>query len=126
MTSRAASAAETLTTTKDPVVLDRARLRDLTDGDADFERELLETFAASVRNLLGQLRDGLLARNAAGVAKQAHSLKGASLNVGAISMAAWAAALETAARAGHIEPIEATLDELRSEEQALWVELADR
>jgi HPt (histidine-containing phosphotransfer) domain-containing protein len=124
MTSRSAAAAESLSTTKDPVVLDRTRLRDLTEGDVEFERELLETFAVSVRNLLGELRANLLARNAVAVAQDAHSLKGASLNVGAISIARWAAALEMTARAGHIEPIDVTLDELRNEEQALWAELA--
>jgi len=123
MTSRAASAAESLTITRDAVVLDRLRLRDLTDGDAEFERELLETFVASARVLLAELRAGLMARNAVAIAKDAHSLKGVSLNVGATSMARCAAELELAARAGKIEPIDATLEQLRSEEQALWAEL---
>jgi HPt (histidine-containing phosphotransfer) domain-containing protein len=123
MTSRAASAAESLTITRDAVVLDRLRLRDLTDGDAEFERELLETFVASARVLLAELRASLMARNAVAIAKDAHSLKGVSLNVGATSMAKCAAELELAARAGKIEPIDATLEQLRSEEQALWAEL---
>jgi HPt (histidine-containing phosphotransfer) domain-containing protein len=124
MTSCAASVAESLTMTRDAVVLDRLRLRDLTDGDAEFERELLETFVASARVLLAELRAGLMARNTAAVAKDAHSLKGVSLNVGATSLAKCAAEIEMAARAGKIEPIDVTLEQLRSEEQALWVELA--
>jgi HPt (histidine-containing phosphotransfer) domain-containing protein len=124
MTSRAASAAESLVMTKDAVVLDRLRLRDLTDGDADFERELLETFVASARVLMAELRAGLMARNAAAIAKDAHSLKGVSLNVGATSLAKFAAELDMAARAGKIDPIDLTLEQLRSEEQALWEELA--
>jgi HPt (histidine-containing phosphotransfer) domain-containing protein len=124
MTSRAAAAAESLVVTKDAVVLDRLRLRDLTDGDADFERELLETFVASARVLMAELRAGLMTRNAAAVAKDAHSLKGVSLNVGATSLAKFAAELDLAARAGNIEPIDLTLEQLRSEEQALWAELA--
>jgi HPt (histidine-containing phosphotransfer) domain-containing protein len=123
MTSRAASAAESLTTTQDAVVLDRLRLRDLTDGDAEFERELLETFVASARVLLAELRAGLMARDASAVAKDAHALKGVSLNVGATSMAKCAAELETAARAGKIAPIDLVLEQLRSEEHALWAEL---
>jgi HPt (histidine-containing phosphotransfer) domain-containing protein len=123
MTSRAASAAESLMMTKDAVVLDRLRLRDLTDGDAEFERELLETFVASARVLLAEVRAGLMARNAAAIAKEAHALKGMSLNVGATSLAKCAAELEIAARAGKIEPIELTLEQLRSEERALWAEL---
>ena len=124
MTSRAATTAESLSMTKDAVVLDRQRLRDLTDGDMEFERELLETFVTSVRSLLGELRAGLMARNVAGVTKEAHALKGVSLNVGAVSMAKWAAELETAARAGKIDPIDVTLEALREEERALWAELA--
>ena len=124
MTSRAATAAESLTLTSDPVVLDRLRLRDLTDGDAEFERELLETFLASVRVLMAELRAGLMARNATTVAKEAHALKGASLNVGATSLAKFATKLEITARAGNLEPIDVTLEQLRSEEQALWAELA--
>jgi HPt (histidine-containing phosphotransfer) domain-containing protein len=124
MTSRAAAAAELLVMTKDAVVLDRLRLRELTDGDADFERELLETFVASARVLMAELRAGLMARNAAALAKDAHSLKGVSLNVGATSLAKLAAELEMAARTGKLESIDVTLERLRSEEQALWVELA--
>jgi HPt (histidine-containing phosphotransfer) domain-containing protein len=124
MTSRAASAAESLRLTKDAVALDRQRLRDLTDGDVEFERELLETFVASVRVLLGDLRASLMARNPTSIAKDAHALKGVCLNVGATSMAKCAAELETAARAGKVDPIDVTLEQLRNEEQALWAELA--
>jgi HPt (histidine-containing phosphotransfer) domain-containing protein len=124
MTSRAAAAAELLLMTRDAVVLDRRRLRDLTDGDAEFERELLETFVASARVLMAQLRAGRMARNAVAVGKEAHSLKGVSLNVGATSLAKLAAEIEMAARAGNVEPIDVTLEQLRSEEQALWAELA--
>lgn len=124
MTSRAAAAAESLILTKDAVVLDRQRLRDLTDGDAEFERELLETFVASVRVLLGDLRASLMARDPASVAKAAHALKGVSLNVGATSMAKCAAELETSARVSKVDPIDVTLEQLRNEEQALWAELA--
>jgi len=124
MTSRAASAAESFSLTKDALVLDRQRLRDLTDGDVEFERELLETFVASARVLLGGLRAGLMARNAVVVAKEAHSLKGVCLNVGATSMAKYVAELETSARAGVVESIEVALEQLRSEEHALWLELS--
>lgn len=124
MTSRAATAAESLVMTKDVIVLDRARLRDLTDGDAEFERELLETFVASARVLLAELRAGLVSRNAVAVAKEAHALKGVSLNVGATSMAKFAAELEMSARAGKVEPIDVTLEQMRSEERALFAELA--
>jgi hypothetical protein len=124
MTSRAAATAESLVMTKDAVVLDRLRLRDLTDGDAEFERELLEAFVASARVLMAGLRAGLMTRNADAVAKEAHALKGVSLNVGATSLAKFAAEIDMAARAGKVDPIDVTLEQLRSEEQALWAELA--
>ena len=124
MTARAATAAESLMLIRDAVVLDRLRLRDLTDGDAEFERELLETFVSSARALMAELRAGLMARNAMAVAKQAHTLKGMSLNVGANSLAKFAAELEAAGRAGNVDPIDVALEQLRSEERALWAELA--
>jgi HPt (histidine-containing phosphotransfer) domain-containing protein len=104
-------------------VLDRKRLRDLTDGDAEFERELIDTYKDSARNILIQLRANLSAGNALGVAREAHALKGASLNVGASSMARCAAEIETAARAGDARRASEKLDDLRGEEQALWAEL---
>jgi HPt (histidine-containing phosphotransfer) domain-containing protein len=124
MTLRSAGAAESIMMTKDAIVLDRLRLRELTDGDAEFERELLETFADSARSLLADLRASLMARNAAAVATDAHALKGVCLNIGAISMARCAAELEEAARAGVADPADVALEQLRSEERALWAELA--
>lgn len=123
MTSGAAGAAGSLMMTQDAIVLDRRRLRDLTEGNEEFERELLETFAASARSLLADLRASLVARHAAGVARDAHALKGVCLNVGAISMAKCSGELEVAARGGTVDPIEVVLEQLRSEEQALWAEL---
>lgn len=124
MTSCAALAAEPFIATKDLVVFDRQRLRELTDGDTEFERELIDTYLTSVRAMLGDLRANLLARNAAAVAKEAHALKGASFNVGAISMAKYAAELEMSARTGNVDPIDAAFEGLRVEEQALWSALA--
>lgn len=124
MTSRASASAESLVITRDAVVLDRLRLRDLTEGDAEFERDLLETFVASARELMADVRAGLMARDTASVAKDAHALKGVSLNVGATSLAKFAAELEMTARGGSVGPIEIALEQLRNEEQALWLELA--
>ena len=101
-------------------MLDREHLRELTDGDAEFERELLGCYKNSARNILAELRANLSAGDPAGIAREAHALKGASLSVGAMSMAQCAAEIETAARAGDVRRASEKLDD---EERALWVVL---
>ena len=101
-------------------MLDREHLRELTDGDAEFERELLGCYKDSARNILADLRASLSAGDPAGIAREAHALKGASLSIGATSMAQCAAEIEIAARAGDARRASEKLDD---EERALWMAL---
>ena len=123
MSSLTAFAVDYLPRTKDRIVLDRGHLHSMTDGDVEFERELVDTYIASARSLLGAIRSYLLARDAEAVAREAHGLKGASLNFGARSMAKCAMELETSARSGNLPKLDEALEQLRVEEQALWTEL---
>ena len=110
-----------------PVLADMARKHPQLQIHASYSDRFVdlvaEGFDCAVR--FGYLQNSsLVARNVAGVAKEAHALKGVSLNVGATSLAKCAAALEAMAREGKLDRIDVTLEELRSEEQALWAELA--
>lgn len=108
---------------KNVPVLDRDHLLGVTEGDVVFEHELLSTYRASVENTLARLRAALSAYDVTRVTREAHALKGASLNVGASAMGQCAGAIEAAARAGDLALANRAAQELDAEEAALWAEL---
>lgn len=107
---------------KDPV-LDREHLLAMTDGDVEFEHELLTTFRASAQRILARLRDALNSGIATQIMREAHALKGASVNVGATAMSRCAGAIEEAARAGNVDLATEHARCLDTEEAALWAAL---
>jgi len=92
--------------------IDLAALRELTDGDAEFERELLSVFVASGDTALAALIAALGAADLPAVRRHAHTLKGASANLRARPLAARAQALEAAAAAGNLGRCRETFGEL--------------
>ena len=104
-------------------VLDRNHLLEVTDGDVAFEQELLSTFRTSARSTLDRLRAALSAGELAQVIREAHLLKGASLNVGATAIGECAGAIEKAARAGDLASARDEARQLDAQEAALWAEL---
>lgn len=104
-------------------VLDRNQLLELTDGDEQFEHELLDTYRASVTNILARLRASLAAGELTQVMREAHALKGASLNVGALAMGRCAGTIEEAARTGDLARVSHAATQLDAEEAALRAEL---
>lgn len=103
-------------------VLDRKQLREVTDGDVEFEQELLGAYRASATGTLGRLRTALAAGELKQVIREAHALKGASLNVGASALGECAGAIEKAARAGDLTLARHEARELDAHEAALWAE----
>jgi two-component system, sensor histidine kinase and response regulator len=81
-----------------PTAIDREALRQVTGGDADFERELAETFVASGDQCLAEIIAALKTSDLDTIRKRAHALKGASANIHALSLSAAASKLESAAR----------------------------
>jgi PAS domain S-box-containing protein len=78
--------------------VDLEALRGLTDGDAEFERELIATFIASGDKNLAEILTALGVRDYETIARRAHSLKSASANIHALTLAKTAAKLEQAVR----------------------------
>jgi DNA-binding response OmpR family regulator len=72
--------------------IDTAHLANFTDGDTQLERELASLFLSTADQLVEQLKQSLTDRYAWRDA--AHTLKGASANIGAISVAELAAKAE--------------------------------
>ena len=108
---------------KDGPVLDREHLLEMTDGDPEFEHELLATFRASAQNILARLRAALHSGVSTQIMREAHALKGASVNVGAMAISRCAGAIEEAARAGDVALAKEKARRLDTEEAALWAAL---
>lgn len=64
------------------IALNRSELLDLVDGDLDFLRELIETFATDCPRSLASIYDSISRRDADGLSRAAHTFKGAALNFG--------------------------------------------
>lgn len=104
-------------------VLDRDHLLEMTEGDVVFEHELLSTYRVSVENILARLRIVLSTGDLAQVLREAHALRGASVNVGATAMGQCAGAIEAAARAGDLALVKQAALGLDAEAAALRAEL---
>jgi CheY-like chemotaxis protein len=63
------------------VPVNLSRLNELTDGDPEFTRELVETFVASGEQVMDEARAALVALDRMGLSRIAHKLKGASANI---------------------------------------------
>jgi len=91
---------------------DWQQLSQLAGEDADFEAELLSIFLQDAENSLNKIGDAIATQNTLAVEEAAHSLKGASANVGAKALANTAAQLENLARSGQLTNTKALLQQL--------------
>lgn len=76
------------------VPLDLRAIHEASDGDMDFAKELLEVFIEDCRERLGHLAEGVRNADAEIVRREAHTIKGASANVGASGLRELAWAME--------------------------------
>ncbi len=81
---------------------DWQQLRQLAGEDSDFESELLNIFLQDARDSLQKLESAIASQSAQAVEEVAHSLRGASANVGASALSAVALELEQTAHRGDI------------------------
>jgi PAS domain S-box-containing protein len=103
--------------------VDMTALRELTGGDTEFERELVDTFIASGDQCLEEIVQALRVSDFATIGKRAHALKGASANIHAAGLAAAASTLESAARANSVREIDALVQEVTVKLQAVNAQL---
>ena len=106
-----------------PPEIDLQALRQLTGGDAEFERELADTFVASGDQALADIIAALKVKDYDTVRKRAHALKGASANIHAQSLSTVASNLESAARSRTGPAIDGLVDELAQKLAAVNAEL---
>jgi HPt (histidine-containing phosphotransfer) domain-containing protein len=86
-----------------PLTIDRERLHQICDGDADFELELLQMLAADVTEQLPVLWRAIDSQSSTELKNLAHYLKGSTANLGLNSMSSIALKLEEAAAIGNFE-----------------------
>jgi HPt (histidine-containing phosphotransfer) domain-containing protein len=97
-----------------PMAFDLERLASISGDDAEFERELAGEYLAQTRKLLVQIAQSIESGDAATLRRDAHTLKGSSLTVGAEGLGAMGAELER--NAGQADP--ALLSEVLARAQA--------
>jgi len=95
-----------------PAIWDRAAMLERLMDDEELAETIIEGFLADMPRQIEALRAYLEAGDAAGAERQAHTIKGASANVGGERLRALAFELEQAGKAGDLESIKTRMDEL--------------
>jgi PAS domain S-box-containing protein len=85
-------------TNKAPPAVDMPALHEITGGDLEFERDLIQTFISSGDDNLAEILSALGRLDFDTIAKRAHSLRGSSANIHAGRLSAAATRLEVAAK----------------------------
>ncbi len=93
-------------------LFDRAALLARLMGDDELVDEVVDIYLEDIPTRIEALRECLEAGDAAGAERQAHTIKGASANVGSDALRDLAADLERAGKKGDLESVKAGLKEL--------------
>jgi PAS domain S-box-containing protein len=104
--------------------VDLDALHELTGGDVEFERELVETFVSSGDKCLAEIVAALRINDLETIGKRAHSLKGASANMHAHTLSVAASNLENAARTQSVGEIDGLVRQLSERLQAVNAQLS--
>ena len=112
-----------LTADSAPTAIDLPALRELTGGDVEFERELIDTFIRSGDACLAEILAALRASDLETIGRRAHALKGASANIHARPLSAAASQLEHAARANSLGEIDTLVRQLGEQLRAVNAQL---
>ena len=98
--------------TSDAKIWDSTVLLERMSGDAELEKKMLESFLAFMPQQISALKTAVAAGDLETSTRQAHSIKGATANVGGEAMRAVAAGMETAGRSADLDGIKSRLTEL--------------
>ena len=102
------------------------QLSQLAGEDTDFEAELLTIFLQDAKTSLNQLEGAIAQQYIQATEETAHSLRGASANVGAKALAATAAQLEQIARSGSLTGARTLLQQIRRHCHSVQAHLQSR
>ena len=102
-----------------------ARLRELArDVDAGLFAEILTTFRDDAGKYLAGMQHALEENDAGSVKRNAHAMKGASINTGALALGSLTAQMEEAAEAADIPVMRNLLPELEAEVRRVQADIA--
>ncbi|MBE9042713.1 CHASE2 domain-containing protein [Oscillatoriales cyanobacterium LEGE 11467] len=96
----------------DRPLLDLERLQAITDGDLEFQQELLETFTEDAVNCIAKMRAALHSTDAIELAGIAHQIKGASSTAAILMMPEIAKQIEMQAKDNQLEGVDELVMEL--------------
>ncbi len=102
---------------------DWQQLKQLAGEDAAFEAELLEMFLKDAEISLRELELAIASHSLQTIEDIAHSLRGASANVGACALALVARQLEHSARSGYLTDAQGLLQQLHMHCQRIRIHL---
>lgn len=106
-----------------PSIFNRDLAMDITDGDAELLREIIEVYLADMPQQLGRLEEAIRAGDSDQAQRSAHTIKGASSNIGAEQVTETAFRIEKASKAGEFPSANSILGELENQFQELRAEL---
>ena len=106
---------------REPVqnIFDKASLLDRLMGDEELANEILAGFLEDVPRKFSALKEALDNRDAPSVLREAHTLKGASADVGGKALLETAFEIEKAGEAGDLETVKACMPELETQFERL-------
>lgn len=99
----------------DALPVDLEQLETATGGDAEFEQELIELFLEDQHERLSSIEQAIAGGDSADLRREAHTLKGAAANMGALALQHLARELEEAGRNGQLGPAPELLERIRVE-----------
>ncbi len=98
-----------------PVIWDRPDMLDRLMGDEELAKEVVASFLADIPVQIQTLKDMLARGETLEVQHQAHTIKGASANVGGEALRAVAFAIEQAAKAGTLDTLAERVVDMETE-----------
>ena len=106
-------------------IIDKKALREQFDGDPELLQEVKAILQEDCPKRMDEARQALAASDPEGLARAAHSIKGAVSTLAAGPARKVAAQLEILGKGGMLELAQPVLDELSLELDRLFTELAD-
>eukprot|EP01124_Arcella_intermedia_P020822 TRINITY_DN28352_c0_g1_i1.p1 TRINITY_DN28352_c0_g1~~TRINITY_DN28352_c0_g1_i1.p1 ORF type:complete len:140 (-),score=35.86 TRINITY_DN28352_c0_g1_i1:103-522(-) len=94
---------------------DKAAFKEITEGDAEMEYDMLDTYFESTKEELEKLKSAMATKHAAHLEIYAHSIKGAAKYVGAAKVAERALQIETLSKQNQLGLLPALISGLEIE-----------
>lgn len=95
------------------------RLHEISGGDREFEREIVQAFVEDTRISLDLLKEFYIANDYLAFSNQAHQLKGSSANMGLVSLQTLAAELHLKGTQQNFQGVKQDLQSLENKIQEL-------